>query len=86
MFGTKHEVAKILSLGNPDSVKHYHKRWIDGIHFYKCPGGRQSGYRYNIPLIEHWLQCYQDLNNSDHVCAMAAYQKSLNPKKKLITH
>jgi hypothetical protein len=26
MFGTKHEVAKILSLGNPDSVKHYHKR------------------------------------------------------------
>jgi hypothetical protein len=42
MFGTKHEVAKILNLKNPDSVKHYHRKWVDGIHFYKRPGGRRG--------------------------------------------
>lgn len=83
MLGTKHEVAKILNL-KPDSVKNYHRKWVDGIHFYKRPGGRKSGYGYNIPLIKHWIQCHENLENRDHINAMAAYQKSLNPKKNRI--
>lgn len=42
MFGTKREVAKILNLKNPDSVKRYHVKWVDGIHFYKRPGNNQK--------------------------------------------
>ena len=84
MFGTKREVAEILNLKNPDSVKRYHVKWVDGIHFYKRPGGKTAGYRYNIPLIQHWIQCHEDLDNREHINAMAAYQKSLNPKKNRI--
>jgi len=80
-FGSKHEAVKLLGLKNPDSVKHSHKKWIENIHYYKRPGGNRAGYGYNLTLIKHWIQCHENINDPNHIRAMAIYQRSLNPKK-----
>ena len=80
-FGNKHDVFGQLRLRSPDSVKHYHKKWIEGIHFYKRPGGAKTGYNYNLTLIRHWIQCHENVNDPNHLRAIVAYQQSLNPRK-----
>lgn len=80
-FGSKAEAAQLLGLRSADSVKHYRKKWIDKIHFYKRPGGNRAGYLYNLTLIRNWIQCHEDVNDPNHCRAIADYLRSLNPKK-----
>lgn len=81
-FVSKHEIAPMLGLKNPDSVKHCHKKWINGIHYYSR-GSRRAGYRYNLELIQHWQNCHEDVSHPSHIQMMKAYQKSfqINTRK-----
>lgn len=75
-FGTKEQVARLLRLKSPNSVRHCRKYWIEGIHFYKNPGGDRTGYNYNLTLIRHWIQCQKNIDDGNHLLAMAEYQRS----------
>lgn len=79
VLGSKVEAAKLLGLKNPDSVKHYHKKWDNGIHYKKRPGGNRSGYSYNLTLIKHWQLCHENVEDTSHLQAIAAYRRSLRP-------
>jgi hypothetical protein len=81
-LGSKVAVAKLLGLKNPDSVKHYHKKWDNGIHYKKRPGGNRSGYSYNLTLIKHWQLCHENVEDRNHTQAIEIYRRSLNPKAK----
>jgi len=76
---SKFEIAQLLRLKNADSVKHYHKKWDNGIHYTKCPGGNRSGYEYNLELIKHWILCHRDVKDPNHKRAILIYQRSLRP-------
>ncbi|HEY9867047.1 MAG TPA: hypothetical protein V6D21_22930 [Candidatus Obscuribacterales bacterium] len=80
-LGSKTEAAQLLGLKNPDSVKHYHRKWDDGIHYKKRPGGNRSGYSYNLTLIKHWQLCHENVNDANHLQEIAVYRRSLNPRK-----
>lgn len=81
-FVTKYEIAKLLNLKNDKSVLRYHKYWIDGVHFFKNPGGNRSGYTYVLPLIQHWNKCCRKSDDRDHLIAIQIYQQSRNPRRK----
>lgn len=78
VLGSKTEAAKLLGV-KPDSVKHYHKKWDDGIHYKKRPGGNRSGYSYNLMLIKHWQLCHENVKDKNHIQAITAYLRSLRP-------
>lgn len=78
VLGSKAEAAKLLGL-KPDSVKHYHRKWDDGIHYKKRPGGNRSGYSYNLTLIKHWQLCHENVKDDNHTQAIAVYRRSLRP-------